>query len=638
MTDTLHIATYNIHKGFSNFNRRMVVHELRDRLRRLGADLVFLQEVQGDHQEHAERFPNWPDEPQYEFLADAVWSDFAYGRNAVYDSGHHGNAVLSRFPITRWDNEDISAHALESRGLLHCEIAVSGWAASLHCVCVHLGLTTPRTAPATHGLARAYRAHGAAGRTADRRRGLQRLADARGEPVGAPVALARGVRDHARRAGPQLSLRAADVAARSNLCARLSGAAGIGTSRPAMVAHLRSRRAVRDRRARMTEFRDGNEVRLLIGGGDYFGALEAAIDGARREVYLETYIYEDDVTGRRIGEALVRSARRGVLTRLMVDGFGSKHMPASLRGRLQAAGVELLDYRPDITPFNLRRSRLRRLHRKLAVIDASVALVGGINIIDDMYTPGHTPPRLDYAVAVRGPIVDDVHAAATRLWRIVSWTQLRRRGREREPRCEPNPARGSQRAAFVIRDNLGHRRDIEEAYLEAIAYARSEILIAMAYFLPGIRFRRALADAVSRGVRVVLLLQGRVEYFFLHHAVRALYGSLLEAGVEIQEYHKSFLHAKVAVVDGHWATVGSSNIDPFSLLMAREANVVVDDPGFALELRTDLMGLIASGATRVPRERWSEQPWVARGLSWMSYGIFRITTGMLGISKREDAV
>lgn len=141
MTDTLHIATYNIHKGFSNFNRRMVVHELRDRLRRLGADLVFLQEVQGDHQQHAERFPNWPDEPQYEFLADSVWSDFAYGRNAVYDSGHHGNAVLSRFPITRWDNEDISAHALESRGLLHCEIAVSGWNASLHCVCVHLGLT-----------------------------------------------------------------------------------------------------------------------------------------------------------------------------------------------------------------------------------------------------------------------------------------------------------------------------------------------------------------------------------------------------------------------------------------------------------------------------------------------------------------
>jgi len=141
MTETLHIATYNIHKGFSNFNRRMVVHELRERLRQLGADLVFLQEVQGDHSRHATQFADWPDEPQYEFLADSVWRDFAYGRNAVYDLGHHGNAVLSRYPIVRWENTDISAHALEARGLLHCEIDVSGWRTPLHCVCVHLGLT-----------------------------------------------------------------------------------------------------------------------------------------------------------------------------------------------------------------------------------------------------------------------------------------------------------------------------------------------------------------------------------------------------------------------------------------------------------------------------------------------------------------
>lgn len=142
MTETLHIATYNIHKGFSNFNRRMVVHELRDRLRQLGADLVFLQEVQGDHSRHAQRIADWPDEPQYEFLADTVWNDYAYGRNAVYDLGHHGNAILSRYPIVRWENKDISTHALESRGLLHCEVEIAGWRSLLHCVCVHLGLTS----------------------------------------------------------------------------------------------------------------------------------------------------------------------------------------------------------------------------------------------------------------------------------------------------------------------------------------------------------------------------------------------------------------------------------------------------------------------------------------------------------------
>jgi len=135
----LHVATYNIHKGFSHFNARMVVHELRDRLRDVNADVVFLQEVLGSHDVHARRYVDWPDEPQYEFLADTVWPEFAYGRNAVYDSGHHGNAILSRFPIRRAENQDVSAHRFESRGLLYCEIALPD-DRSLHCLCVHLAL------------------------------------------------------------------------------------------------------------------------------------------------------------------------------------------------------------------------------------------------------------------------------------------------------------------------------------------------------------------------------------------------------------------------------------------------------------------------------------------------------------------
>lgn len=137
----LHVVTYNIHKGLSLFNRRLVIHELRDRLRMLGADIVFLQEVQGTCDRKAARHNDWPIEPQYEFLADTVWGDFAYGRNAVYDHGHHGNAILSRFPIQHWDNQDVSAHRFEKRGLLHCEVAIPGWDVPLHCVCVHLALT-----------------------------------------------------------------------------------------------------------------------------------------------------------------------------------------------------------------------------------------------------------------------------------------------------------------------------------------------------------------------------------------------------------------------------------------------------------------------------------------------------------------
>ncbi|MGH8762249.1 MAG: endonuclease/exonuclease/phosphatase family protein [Nitrosospira sp.] len=140
MPDKLHIATYNIHKGFSHFKRRMVVHQLRDNLRNLDADIIFLQEVVGEHTRHAARFENWPRGPQHEFLADSVWTDFAYGKNAVYDEGHHGNAILSRYPITHWDNVDVSAHRFESRGLLHCEMSIPNWPENLHCVCVHLGL------------------------------------------------------------------------------------------------------------------------------------------------------------------------------------------------------------------------------------------------------------------------------------------------------------------------------------------------------------------------------------------------------------------------------------------------------------------------------------------------------------------
>lgn len=138
--ETLHVVTYNIHKGFSQFSRRMAVHDLRERLRGIGADLVFLQEVQGLHERHAQFHSNWPAAPQYEFLADSIWSDFAYGKNAVYDSGHHGNAILSKYPISSWDNEDVSMHDSEKRGLLHCEISVPGWSQRLHCINVHLGL------------------------------------------------------------------------------------------------------------------------------------------------------------------------------------------------------------------------------------------------------------------------------------------------------------------------------------------------------------------------------------------------------------------------------------------------------------------------------------------------------------------
>lgn len=383
----------------------------------------------------------------------------------------------------------------------------------------------------------------------------------------------------------------------------------------------------------MTPFVDGNRITLLENGTDYFPVLEAAIDRAVREIYLETYIFENDRTGQQIAAALARAARRGVTTHLLLDGYGTKDLPREVIDAMRSAGVQVLIYRPVLAKF--RRSSYRRLHRKIVVVDNQTAFVGGINIIDDMDTPGQTPPRYDYAVTLEGPLVQPVHASARKLWGLVAWSQLKRRRRrqQRDPLVLPFP--DGVRAAFLVRDNISHRRDIEDAYLDAIDQAHSEVIVANAYFLPGRRFRQALISAAARGVKVTLLLQGRVEYLLLHYATRALYGVFLDAGIVIYEYHRSFMHAKVAVIDRQWATVGSSNIDPFSLLLSREANVIVDDGGFSGELGASLEQSMAEGSRVVTYDSWKKQPLYLRLLSWLSYGGVRLLMGMAGYGRHR---
>jgi cardiolipin synthase len=280
------------------------------------------------------------------------------------------------------------------------------------------------------------------------------------------------------------------------------------------------------------------------------------------------------------------------------------------------------------------------MHRKLAAVDGQVAFVGGINIVDDYETPFDDPgvaaPRYDYAVRIEGPLAHEVRAAAARLWHDVSWATERRRpsaafGPQRvDAGPQAYPAAGPHRAALVIRDSTRHRSDIENAYLRQLAEARVEVLIACAYFFPGRRFRRALRGAAARGVRIRLLLQGKIEYPLLHYASRGLYGALLDSGIEIYEYNASLLHAKVAVFDRRVSCVGSSNIDPFSLLLAREANVFVDDVAFAAQLRTSLEEAMRVGGAPVPPAHWKRQPLWRRFRIWLAYGLARSMIGFYG--------
>ena len=269
------------------------------------------------------------------------------------------------------------------------------------------------------------------------------------------------------------------------------------------------------------------------------------------------------------------------------------------------------------------------------VIDGRLAFVGGINIIDDDNAPEDMRPRFDYAVRLQGPLLRQVHHAARHMWEIVAWANFKRRFRlaGQSPSC--CSVAGVQSAAFLIRDNIRHRNDILHAYVQAIDAAREEILIANAYFLPGVRFGRALNAAARRGVRITILLQGKTDHPLLRYATQALYATVLKAGIRIFEYERSFLHAKVAVIDGVWATVGSSNIDPFSLLLAKEANVVVRDQGFAGELRSSLSAAMASGAREMSVGDLVRQPLHSRLLRWLSYALVRALFGMTGYGARH---
>lgn len=395
----------------------------------------------------------------------------------------------------------------------------------------------------------------------------------------------------------------------------------------------------------MPNLQGGHHVQLLFTGREFFPALIAALQSAQHEVRLETYIFHDDAVGQQVMEALTAAAARGVAVYLVVDGIGTPDLPPAWIERMQDTGVQWQQFLPLGSLGVLIPGRWRRLHRKLCVVDGTTAFCGGINVLDDRWELQHGPQtsdRFDFAVQVRGPLVAQTHSAMEQFWRRLVLTRqvehghfqsIRRALRQTDGAHAGDAAQagvGGMHAGLLLRDNVRHRRRIERAYRQAIAHAKSEVVIANAYFLPGIKLRRALVHAAQRGVKVRLLLQGRYEFFMQFHAAKPFYGALLDAGVEIHEYMQGFLHAKVAVVDGRWATVGSSNLDPLSLLLAREANVVVEDSAFAKNLLAYLHTAMLHHSVRLEKTRFENRPWMHRWKDWVAYTLMRLTLFLSG--------
>jgi cardiolipin synthase A/B len=376
----------------------------------------------------------------------------------------------------------------------------------------------------------------------------------------------------------------------------------------------------------------GNNITLLKNGVAFFAALEAAIDRALKDIRIETYIFNDDTSGIRIANALMRAASRGVAVRVLVDGFGSRKTPPIFFEELRRAKISLLFYRPERGFFDFRKSRVRRVHRKIALIDGHTGFVGGINFIDDFTENlSTTHPRYDYAVEIEGPILAQIYPSVYRLWRVVKWFSLKRRGRDFLPPMVSHDAVGEASLAFVTRDNFRHRRDIEREYLHAIQHAKNEVIIASPYFLPGHLLRKRMIAAARRGVQVSVLLQGVADYPMMQLATRALYDKLLAAGITIYEYQPAMLHGKVAVIDSEWATVGSSNLDPFSLLLNREANIIALHAPFAEQLRTSLLEEISQNAVQLNFALWQQRGLWLRVKSWAALAFSRLATGLIGV-------
>ncbi len=340
-------------------------------------------------------------------------------------------------------------------------------------------------------------------------------------------------------------------------------------------------------------WRSGNAVDLLENGEAFFPAVFEAIAEASEEVLIETFILFDDPVGRQLRERLIDAANRGVRCYLLLDGYGSPDLSDAFVRGMTEAGVEIRYFDPAKRLFGMRTNLFRRMHRKLVVVDRTVAFCGGINFSEEHLYDFGPLSKQDYAVRLRGPVVCDI--------RQYVWTfpSLNRR---------PGPVDGDARDAlpagnadvrFAVRDNHFCRTQIETVYLAGLRAARERVIIANAYFFPGYRMLSALRQAARRGVAVSLILQGQPDMPIAMSAARMVYGFLIKSGVAVYEYCERPLHGKVALVDDQWATVGSSNLDPLSLSLNLEANVVIRDRRFNAELARRLECLMNESCTRV---------------------------------------
>ncbi|WLS77719.1 cardiolipin synthase ClsB [Erwinia pyri] len=369
------------------------------------------------------------------------------------------------------------------------------------------------------------------------------------------------------------------------------------------------------------EWRDGNRLRLLENGEEYFPRVFEAIRRAREFVLLETFILFEDEVGKELHAVLLEAAKRGVKVEMLLDGYGSNDLSDEFVTALTSAGVRFVYYDPRPLVLGMRTNIFRRLHRKIVVCDGDIAFVGGINYSAEHNSSYGAEAKQDYAVEVKGPIVDDITAYVQQSLNSEEITRRWWGGRSHRPAKNATP--GEAQILFVWRDNDEHRDDIEQHYIDMLRSAKKEVIIANAYFFPGYKLLREMRSAAQRGVSVKLIVQGEPDMPIVKVGAELLYNYLVGGGVEIYEYIRRPLHAKIAIQDDYWSTVGSSNLDPLSLSLNLEANLIVHDRTFNEIVRSKLNRLLQEDCKRVEESQLPRQNWWQLGKSVVVFHFLR---------------
>jgi cardiolipin synthase len=367
-------------------------------------------------------------------------------------------------------------------------------------------------------------------------------------------------------------------------------------------------------------YRGGNQINLLQSGESFFAAVEKIIDEAKHFIHFHTYLIDEDETGRRIINALIRASKRGVRTYLLLDAYGTKYLSNEFVDSIENSGILLRFFSPTFVTNGFQLSL--RLHSKVVMADGDVAVIGGLNFADRYHGTASKKAWLDFAVIVKGPECVQIHSILKRLWNKKFISK-----QERAFEVIHTPEYYEENVKLKVLQNNWYRNKIEilKSYRSALRHAQNRVVILASYFLPGRNERKLLKNASLRGVDITIVLAAESDAPMVDRATHFLYDFILRSKIRIYEYLPSNLHAKVATVDGKWSTVGSYNLNHVSDYASVEINVGILDEPFAQKFEELLRSIIKNDCREVTFEEYNRrQTWYNRLSGWFSYQMIRL--------------